>query len=358
VRSENRDDEARHEAGRSEALSQYQHELGNRDRKLGELSKSQGPESADWQDCERQLKIDYESCQSKALALSRATDAKRASGVAMAILFLGLCAFETPVNKFMFDILLALQNWESYVISFVMSFGLLCLAHVAGFQARQIKGDFEDKFYFGKIAVTIFLLAFLMIAVAVLTVCRAYASTVATTGASFDIFSHVIAQVRSHGAWSAVVTALEDQSAVMLAAFNLTGIACAFILSFITHDSDAVYQASIDAQKASQKKFSIMSRKYDREISKVEKKFSPKLGRYATAFSAHNAKVVALRRTRNAPITELDNFDVNSLDKTLVEARRGIGDRVRYLNQSEPSEQHHSADSSQMASISQRERRA
>jgi hypothetical protein len=359
VRNESMDDEERHEAGRSEALSQYQNELDNRDRKLGEVWQTRGPGSADWKACERKLKIANEDCQSKALALNRATDATHISGLAMGVLFFGLCAFETPVNKFMFDILLALQNWESYIISFVMSFGLLCLAHVAGFQARQIKGDFEDKFYFGKIAVTLLLLAFLFFAVAVLTICRAYASTVASAGTNFNIFTHVIEQVKHLGPWAALLSALQDQGAMMLAAFNLTGIACAFILSFISHDSDTVYQGSLNAENAARETYSRMARKYEKLISRIGKKSSPRLSRYAAAFSSHNSKVLALRRTRNAPPNKFDDFDLSSLDKTLSEARQSIKYRAQYLSQNTDNNHSTSAeDVTPISSISGRDRRA
>jgi hypothetical protein len=150
---------------------------------------------------------------------------------------------------------------------------------------------------------------------------------------------------------------LEDQSAVMLAAFNLTGILCAYILSFITHDSDVVYQAAIDAQKHAQKKYSRMAGKYERIVSRIERKFSPKLNRYAKAFSTHNGKVVAFKQLRGDGMNDLDLLDISGLDKTLADARRGIGDRVRYLS-GEPPAANPTSTVSQAVPINIRHRRA
>jgi hypothetical protein len=325
------EEEAHYEAARAEALSQYKIELGNRDTRLGDAFRTIGPGSEEWRGREARLVAANDDVRSKFLALNRATDRKRISPLATRTLLFGLCILETPVNKFMFDILLVLQNWESYVVSFAMSLAMLYLAEIAGFQTRQIKGDSEDRIYWGKIASAIFILAFLILAVSVLTVCRAYSSSMAMSGENLDIFSHVLEQVKHLGPWAVLMAALEDRGAVMLAAFNFTGIICAFFLAFITHDSDTVYQGSLDEAEDAHKKFARLAKKYEKAIARIGKKHTPRLLGLAAAFGSHNARVVGCKKLRNAPLDQMDLLDISSLDTKLAEARRGIGDRVRRI---------------------------
>jgi hypothetical protein len=323
------DEEAHFEGARAASISAYRATLDTRDALLGEAFKTIGPASEGWTSLEEKLINAKDDCQAKFAALRRATDAMRISKFVIFFFFVCFALLEAPINKFMFDIVLKSNNLESYFVSLLVTAAMLGLAHIAGTQTRQMRGAFEDKFYFGKIVVVLIIMMLLVLCVGILTIGRASYSAAGSNLPNLDIFSHMGVQVQNLGLWAALLAAFSDRAAVILATLNIAGIACAFFFAFITHDSDMFYQAAIDEAASAQRKFGKLAKKYEKRISKVGRKFAPRLAGLVAAHGSQNAKVIAHKRMRNTPLTEDDRVDISTFDTKLAEARHGIGDRAR-----------------------------
>ena len=234
--------EVHFERERARSLASYKAVLDARDKELAEARKSLGPGSEQWKALDIALKSANGTCQDIFASLQRLTDGKRIPDWFVLILAIAFAAMEAPINKFMLDNILRGNNFDSYVLSLFLTLVMLLLAHIAGMQARQIHGAYEDKIYWGKIVVPIILLSVLAVCVGALTIGRAFYSTSASALPSSNIFSEIQIRVQNVGPWSALMAALSDQAAFFLASLNIAGIAGAFILAFVSHDSDPVYE--------------------------------------------------------------------------------------------------------------------
>jgi hypothetical protein len=239
-----------------------------------------------------------------------------------------LAALEAPINKFMLDNILRGSNFDSYVLSLFMTLILLVLAHFAGQQARQIHGHYEETIYYSNIVIVALVLIVLAICVGALTIGRAFYSTAPTGVSGQDIFSHIGKEVSTVGPWTAFVKALSDKSAFFLACLNTAGITVAFLAAFVTHDSDKLYQSTIDAVHFAERALSRVAARYERMVARIEGKYGPRLGNIAAAYGTHNAKVVELKRHRGMGLSDEDNFDLTTVDKMLEQARKEIGERT------------------------------
>lgn len=321
------EEEAHLEGARSGSAEAYKATLADRDLQLAEVYKTKGPGSERWKRIERKLTIANEKSRSIFASLQRLSDGKRIAGWILAFVFVALAAMEAPINKFMMDNILRGNNFDSYVLSFFLTIIILVLAHIAGTQTRQIYGQYQEKFYVSNILSSLVLLGLLAVVVGALTIGRAYYSTAGAALPGRDIFSEITAKVQNVGPWAAFVAALSDKAAFFLACLNGAGIAGAFFLSFISHDSDKDYQSALDSEYSAEKKLARLAVRYDRAIRRVGRKFLTRLTNLAAAHGAQNAEVISLKRRRNAPITDEDRVDLTKLDRFLEQARAEIADK-------------------------------
>ncbi|HEY1748789.1 MAG TPA: hypothetical protein VGG11_18745 [Xanthobacteraceae bacterium] len=318
------DQEVHFERERARSLASYKAALDARDEELAEARNSIGPTSTRWFALDSESKAAQGTCQDIFATLNRLTDGKRIPHWFVVVLALGFAALEAPINKFMLDNILRGNNFDSYALSLFLTLIMLLLAHIAGTQARQIKGSYEDRMYWSKLAVSLIILAVLATCVGALTIGRAYYSTAPDAFISTNIFSEIQTRIHSVGLWAALGAALSDQAAFFLASLNLAGIAGAFFLAFTSHDSDVVYQAALDKAESSRIRLDNMARKYDRRLAQIGRKRYRKIQNYAAAYGAQNAEVISHKRARGAALTDDDHVDLSVYDFLLQQARNEI----------------------------------
>lgn len=323
-------EEAHFEGARAASAASYRAALACRDTLLGDAFMTIGPASHHWRALEQRLIQAGDDCRQKYAVLQRATDAVRISDGLVVAAFLGFAMLEAPINKFMFDIVLKSNNLESYLVSLMVTGAMLGLAHVAGTQVRQMRGAFEDRFYPGKLVAAAIILALLALCVGTLTVGRASYAAAGSAPDGLAIFRHVTAQVQDMGLWPALAAALSDRAALILATLNVTGIACAFFLAYVTHDSDLFYQAALNEAARARRSFARTARRFEKRIGKLGRRFAPKLATLSAAHGMQNARVIALKRSRNAELTDDDRDDLDRADARLREARACIGGRFAH----------------------------
>jgi hypothetical protein len=323
------EEEAQLEGLRAETKASFGALLAARDGQLAEKRKSNGPAGDRWKRAESRLRDAEEKRRAVFAKLQRLTDAKRISGYWALVIAIGLATLEAPINKFMLDNILRGNNIDSYAISLFMTFITLGLAHIGGYLARQIRGAYHETIYVGNIIGVIGILIVLATWVGALTIGRAFYSVAGPTSLGSGIFSEITRQVVTIGPWTAFTKALSDQTAFFLACLNTAGIAFVGLLAFITHDSDRVYQSSLDEAEKAGRVLTKLENKYNRAVEKIAKKYSLKLGIAAATYGAQNAQIVALKRSRGADLTDEDTFDLNSLDTMLTEAREELAHKSR-----------------------------
>lgn len=318
-------EEVRFVKERERSLASYKATLDGRDSELAEARKTVGPASMRWQEWDSQRRSAEGTCQAIFAALNRLTDGKRISSWVMLLLAVGFAALEAPINKFMLDNILQGNNFDSYALSLFLTLIMLLLAHIAGTQARQIKGTYEEKIYWGKVVTSFILLCILSTCIGALTIGRAYYSTagqVATLSA--NIFSEIGARVIRVGPWTALLAALTDEAAFFLASLNLAGIAGAFFLAFVSHDSDVVYQAALDEAEKAQRKLSRLAKKYDKRLADIGRKRHKKLVNLQAAYGAQNAEVISRKIARGESLADMDSIDLAAYDSLLRRVREEL----------------------------------
>lgn len=314
-------EEAHLEGLRTQSKGAYASLLAARDAELVAKRKSIGPSSDRWQLLEVRWRDAEEKKRAVYAKLQRPTDAKRISAYWALFIAIGLAALEAPINKFMLDNILRGSNFDSYAISLFMTFICLGLGHMAGILARQIRGTYHENIYISNIVGFIAILAVLVVWIGALTIGRAFYSVASPTSLASGIFSEITRQVTTIGPWTAFTRALSDQAAFFLACLNTAGVAFVFLLAFMTHDSDRVYQSVLDeAEKATSSRLKL-ERKYNGSVDKIAAKYGPKLEIISTSYGAQNARLVELKRMRGAELNDDDRFNVSSLDIALVAAR-------------------------------------
>lgn len=318
------DQEVYFERERARSLASYKATLDARDEELAEARNSIGPTSTRWLALDGELKSAQGTCHDIFATLDRLTDGKRIPNWFIVILALGFAALEAPINKFMLDNILRGNNFDSYALSLFLTLIMLLLAHIAGTQARQIRGAYEDKVYWSKLVVSLIILSVLATCVGALTIGRAYYSTAPDAFINTNIFSEIQTRIHNVGLWAALIAALADQAAFFLASLNMAGIAGAFFLAFTSHDSDVVYQAALDKAESARRRLDRMALKYDRRLAKIGRKLYRKLHNYAAAYGAQNAEVISHKRARGVPLTDDDRVDLSIYDFLLQQARNEI----------------------------------
>lgn len=321
-------EESQIRGARAQSLNTYRQLLGQRDGKLATARDTIGPASDRWKRAEDQLYQAAADTRSIHAKLGRLTDG---NGLPIGW-FIGaavvLALLEAPINKFMLDNILRGSNFDSYVISFFVTFIMLALAHYAGHHLRQFRSEHEEEIYYSKIAVAVVILIILMACVGVLTIGRAFYSTATSVALGRDIFSEIGRQIVTVGIWPTFVAALGDNSALFLACLNTAGLAIAFLAAFTRYDSDKNYQAAIDAEKRANRALGKMEGKYAKIVNAIGNKFSPKLSAVAAAYGAQTARLVALKSNRGAEITPEDQYDITKEDVSLTQARAELNQKV------------------------------
>jgi hypothetical protein len=312
------------EGARAESITTYQNLLADRDRQLEAAKNFHGPNSDRWKRLEDKLRDAEEQCKLIYAKLLRQTDGWQIPLWAVGCGIILFAIMEMPINKFMLDNIIRESNFDSYILSLFLTFCLLLLAHIAGHETRQIHGTFHETIYWGNIAVAVSILIFLAICVGALTIGRAYFSAAVPGPMPGEIFSKVVTAVRTVGPLTAFLSALSDNSAFFLACFNLAGIALAFFAAFISCDSDRNYQSALNAAASEDKSLAKMVKNYNKRIEKITAKFATKLSIVAAGFSTQNAKIIALKRSQGKSLDRIDNFDLTSLDTSLMAQRNHI----------------------------------
>lgn len=307
-------------ARRFEATAGYKNVLDERGNAMLATNERHGPHSKTYEAIEERLKkadLQYERIK---MALRRPISRWQVRGAVMALVTGGLALLEAPANKFLFDVALQSSGFVSYCVSAGITAFLLALAHFAGRSIRQVWSDVRQRVIWSNIVVFLICIGFASGIIGVLTVARA--AFAAETGSIDALLSGIQGHVESLGPWGALVSALSDMSALVLACINLGGFVTTFVIAFKSHDSDRDYDDAFHAVEVEEKALARVHGEYLKERAATIKRFAPDLVGFAANYNSANSRVIERKTRLGLPLDDDDRFVLTDLDQMSEDAER------------------------------------
>jgi hypothetical protein len=305
---------------RYEARAHYKDELDQRGNDLMTVTDEVGPRSKAYVAAEEKFRRDSSQLGRIQMAVKRPISRWGVRPIVMLIVGIGLAALEAPANKFLFDVALQSSGFVSYCVSAGVTAFLLVLAHFAGRSVRQIWSDYRHKVIWSNVLVFLFAIGIASLIVGILTVARAAFAN--ETGSIDQLLTGIQGNVTQLGPLGALVAALADTSALVLASINLGGIVVTLIIAFFSHDSDRDYDHAQDALDRIEKKLTAIHEAYLKARSRIIKTAAPDLIGFAANYNDANRRVIEIKTRMQMPLDDDDRFVLTDLDQMSEDADR------------------------------------
>ncbi len=311
-------DLAENTARRSSARAGYMAVLDQRGNDMLSVNEKSGPRSHQYLTIEARLREDEAQHERIKTALRRPISMMHLRPQLLLVIGVVLALLEAPANKFLFDVALQSSGFVSYAASFGTTAFLLILAHFAGSGLRQSWSEMRRRVVVWNLFIFLLGTSVALVIISVLTVARAaFASESGTIG---DLLGNVSGHIENLGPLGALVHALSDPSALVLACINLGGIVTAFMLAFFSHDPDRDFDHAHRAVAAGEKRLARIHAAYVRQRARIIATHAPHLVGYSANYNTANARVIELKTLLNRPLDDDDRFVLTDLDQMAEEA--------------------------------------
>jgi hypothetical protein len=264
----------------------FENHLSARRAAIHKIAAMQGPLNGNYIALERQLsKADGELEDRKNSVGGRPVHVYFENKLFFWVIALVVAFAEVLANKELFDMIFLGTALKSLFVALVLSVALVSIAHWSGFSWRQIKSESEQKWVFGSLFIGFLTLIMLVITILGLMIVRAYFVTAnVSTGGLGDIFGNISEQVRQLGLWGLITQAFSSIEAIALGLFNLMCVVVAWIIGFLSHDSDINYDKCFITVKKLEKKLNAKKQIYESELEKIYGQYQKKIGLARQAF--------------------------------------------------------------------------
>lgn len=219
-----------------------------------------------------------------------------------------LALLEGSVNKFLFDVALHSFGFVSYATSFVVSFSMVILAHLAGRSLRQVWSEYRSRVVWSALGVFLAISFVLVSIVCILTVGRAATDANAGIATFEDMFGAVTSSVVQLGLWRTLGAAFGSMNALVLATVNFAGIFAAMMLAFFTHDPDKDYDLAATKVDRHRAEIDVLDERYTKARSAIIKKYRSDISSASARYKAANREVMQYKHRLGLPIEEEDRF--------------------------------------------------
>ncbi len=300
-------------ARRMAAKAAYQGVLDQRNGALVSVSEQSGDQSKPYLHVRQRLERDEQQLDRIKVVVRRPISRMEVQPWVLLLVGIGLALLEAPANKFLFDVALQSTGLASYGASAAVTAFLLILAHFAGRGIRQIWSDYRRRVIVSSVLTFIACFVVATFIVCVLTVARAAFAN--DTGSIEDIVKGVSGTVADQGPLNAVLTALGNTSALVLACINIGGIVVTLLLAFFSHDSDRDFDHAETNVERGEKALAKIHLQYLKARQKLIRQYSPDLLGYVGNYNAANQRVVELKTLLNRPLDDDDRFVLTDLDR-------------------------------------------
>lgn len=309
---------ASYTARRTAAIASYKGMLDQRGNALLSVNEASGLKSKPYQTVQQRLG-DSESELSRIKAQVRRPLSR--IGVRPSILLIvgvALALLEAPANKFLFDVALQSSGLASFGASAAVTAFLLILAHLAGKSIRQVWSEYRRRPLIWSAVAFLFCIAVDVVIVGILTVARA--AFAGGEGSIADLVEGLKGTVSSAGPIAAVINALSNTSALVLACINIGGIITTMMLAFFAHDPDRDYDQAAGNVERDEKELAAIHDRYLKARAKVIKEYAPDLIGFAENYNAANKHLVEMKTLLGRPLDDDDRFVLTDLDQMAEEA--------------------------------------
>jgi len=307
------------------AKAAYQGVLDQRNSALMSVNEMSGERSRRYLSLQKNLDKDEQQLERIKVVVRRPISRMGVRPFVLVLIGIGLALLEAPANKFLFDVALQSSGAASYGASAAVTAFLLILAHFAGRGIRQVWSDYRRQIVVSSVLTFIVCIVVAAFIVGVLTVARAAFANEA--GTIEDILKGVQGSVADQGPVSAVMAALSNTSALVLACINIGGIVVTLLLSFFAHDSDRDYdhaQANVDRGEAELAK---IHQAYLKVRERTVRRFAPDLLGYVGNYNSANQRVVELKTRLDRPLDDDDRLVLTDLDRIAASLDRDEQDQ-------------------------------
>ncbi len=198
---------------------------------------------------------------------------------------------EVFANKELFDMMFLGSAAKSFIVATVLSVTLFVLAHTAGTSARQLWSDSTQSWVPSRIFLCIITIIPVLLSVVVLMIVRAYFETNSDTSITGgDIFGGLTEKAQSDGLLTMVYQAFQSVEALGLGLFNLICLIGAFLIGFMSHDSDIHYDKSYRIHSKTKIALEHMQKRYDKALNKAYNSYSKRIDLAKQSYVSAKAK--------------------------------------------------------------------
>lgn len=311
-------DLAENAARRATARAEYMAVLDQRGNALLSVNEKGGPRSRPYLTLDARLRDDEAEYERIKTALRRPIAMIQVRPILLVVTGIVLALLEAPANKFLFDVALQSSGFVSFAASAGTTAFLLILAHFAGSSLRQSWSEMRRKVLLWNVVTFLLCTVVAPAIVAVLTVARATFAN--ESGSIGDLLGNVRGHIENLGPLGALVSALSDPSALVLACINIGGIVTTFMLAFFSHDPDRDFDHVHRAVAVGEKKLATIHAAYLKERSKIISDHSPHLIGYSANYNSANSRVIELKTLLGRPLDDDDRFVLTDLDQLAEDA--------------------------------------
>lgn len=311
-------DLAENTARRATAKAEYMAVLDQRGNALLSVNEKAGPRSRPYLTLDATLRNDESEYERIKTALRRPIAMIQVRPLLLVITGIVLALLEAPANKFLFDVALQSSGFVSYAASAGTTAFLLILAHFAGTGLRQSWSEMGRKVLLWNVFTFLLCTVVALAIVGVLTVARAAFAN--ESGSIGDLLGNVRGHIENLGPLGALLSALSDTSALVLACINIGGIVTTFMLAFFSHDPDRDFDHVHRAVAAGEKKLGNIHAAYLKERRKVIADHAPHLIGYSANYNSANSRVIELKTLLGRQLDDDDRFVLTDLDQMAEDA--------------------------------------
>lgn len=288
------------------SLANYRNLLENRIAAMRKISSMAGPHNPRYQRAELAVELTSQDLSDKKNDVGgRPPHIQLENSLIFWSISILVAIAEVLANKELFDMMFMGSAAKSLLVATVLSVSLFILAHTAGASTRQIWSDSVQRWVPSKIFLAFVTTSTVLLSVLILMIIRAYfseASDTSLTGG--NLFGGLADKAQNAGLLGMTMQAFNSIEALGLGIFNLVCLIGAFLIGFLSHDSDVHYDKSYRNLTKAKRALEVVERKYDAELNSIYRAYAKRIE------LAKQSYVNAKAKTGEQVGTELpeDNF--------------------------------------------------
>jgi hypothetical protein len=277
------------------ALNDFRAALQKRQSDLNAAAGSFGPPSLEY------MRVNHKFEDTKAeLKRTSIRLGGRAPQIVFRSLFLFWIAFililvaEAAINKVLFDMALLSSTAVSLAASALLSCALVFLSHISGLSWRQAWSEFKERILWANVFIGFVCGGVVLACVSVIMAVRAEFALNADVGIGFDFLRNITSKILANGIIDFLRSGFATTESLIMGALNSAALLVAFIVAFLSHDSDHEYDSRVREHEGAAAELRRIQRKYGTLVRRIHAKYATQIDNARDAFCSHGGSVEEL----------------------------------------------------------------